>query len=93
MPLTSHRFSYISALGLWVPSPFHLPLLSILLSQPVDGGIQLIDLGQALAQQDFESANRALLIFQFAPQAADGGLERVVLFFPADRWGAASAGA
>ena len=37
----------------------------------VDGAGQFIDPGQALAQQDFESANRALFIFEFSLQAAE----------------------
>ena len=51
----------------------------ILASELIDLGGQLVDPRQALAQQGFKSADRALLVFYFAPQANNCGAQSVVL--------------
>jgi len=49
-----------------------------LLPQLIDGGGQLIDAFEALVQQQFEAADLALFVFQFAAQAADGGAQYII---------------
>jgi hypothetical protein len=51
------------------------------LPQPIDLGIQFVDPVEAFVEQDFESADCALLIFQFPPQAADGRAQLIIVAF------------
>ena len=54
---------------------------SVLFSQPVDRGVQLVDPRQSLAEQKFQPLDMAALVFELAAQAADRGLERVIFLF------------
>jgi len=55
--------------------------LSILVPQPVDDAVQLVDFVEPLAQQELQPADVTLLVLQFAVQKRDGGLELVALAF------------
>jgi hypothetical protein len=63
------------------PSARPLIQLFVLVPQLVDLGDQLIDLGQPLAQQDFELTDEALPVSQLLAQADHDDLQRVDLSF------------
>jgi len=50
-------------------------------AQLIDLGGEFVDLGQPLTQQQFQAADSALPVFQFAAQSNDVGAQSVILVF------------
>ena len=50
-------------------------------AQLIDLGGEFVDLGQPLTQQQFQAADSALPVFQFAAQSNDLGAQSVILVF------------